>query len=236
MPAPRALRACIVSYNTRADLLACLASIFDAAPGRAFSVVVVDNGSQDGSVAAVRQAFPQVEVIDTGENLGYGRGNNRGLLGRAGENAFYAILNSDLVLRPDSLEGCCEYLERHAEAGIVGGGLLEPDSGDPQRDWAAGELNLRAIAFEQLFLAAAFPRSAVFTDYFRGAWNHQTEAALPQVCGAFMVVRAELYDRLGGFDPGYFHVCRGHRSLPSCPLGGILLRLPARRSRRARAW
>ena len=87
---------------------------------------------------------------------------------------------------------------------MVGGGLLEPDSGEPQRDWAAGELNLRAIAFEQFFLAAAFPQSSVFADYFRGAWDHRTVAALPQVCGAFMVARSELYDRLGGFDPGYF--------------------------------
>ena len=202
--ATRALRACIVSYNTRADLLACLASIYDAPPARAFSVVVVDNGSRDGSVEAVLQCFPQVEVIAAGENLGYGRGNNRGLLGRAEEFAFYAVLNSDLALHPGSLESCCAYLERHSKVGIVGGGLLEPDSGEPQRDWAAGELDLRAIAFEQFFLAAAFPRSAVFADYFRGAWNHTTETALPQVCGAFMVIRAELYERLGGFDPGYF--------------------------------
>ena len=194
----------IVSYNTCPDLLACLASIFDNPPQRAFEVVVVDNGSTDGSVERVRAAFPQVRLIETGENLGYGRANNRALLGAAGD--AYAILNSDLVLRPGSLDRCVDYLGAHPEAGIVGGALLDPD-GKPQRDWAAGELDLAAVVSEQLFLGRLLPLSQLFGDYFKSGWRRCDTRALPQVCGAFLVARADLYNRIGGFDEDYWMYC-----------------------------
>jgi N-acetylglucosaminyl-diphospho-decaprenol L-rhamnosyltransferase len=201
---PPLLSISIVSYNTCRDLLACLASIFDHPPVRSFAVTVVDNGSVDSSVVEVRDRFPQVRVIETGENLGYGRANNRAMLGAPGD--YYAVLNSDLVLRPGSLDGCCDYLDRHATAGIVGGALLNPD-GTPQMDWAAGELTVRAIAFEQLFLAQLFPKSRVFGDYFRSWWPRDDTRSLPQVCGAFLVIQSELANRVGGFDEEYFMYC-----------------------------
>jgi len=194
----------IVSYNTCRDLIACLKSIYDSPPEIEFAVTVVDNGSKDGSVDEVRARFPQVRVIETGENLGYGRANNRALLGAPGR--FYAILNSDLVMKAGSLDTCCRYLDDHSGTGVVGGALLNPD-GTPQMDWAAGELTSRAVAFEQLFLSQLFTKSRTFGDYFRSAWPRDDTRSLPQVCGAFLVIRAELYDRLGGFDEDYFMYC-----------------------------
>jgi GT2 family glycosyltransferase len=204
MPNTPELTISIVSYNTCTDLLRCLESIYGQPPSREFEVIVVDNGSVDDSVTQVRARFPQTRVMETGENLGYGRANNRALLGAPGR--YYAILNSDLVLRSGSLDACCDCLEAHEDVGVVGGALLNPDE-LPQMDWAAGELTVRAVAFEQLFLAALFPKSRLFGDYFRGWWTRNDTRALPQVCGAYMVIKAELFNQLGGFDPAYFMYC-----------------------------
>jgi N-acetylglucosaminyl-diphospho-decaprenol L-rhamnosyltransferase len=192
----------IVSYNTRADLLACLESIAAAPPTRTHRTIVVDNGSGDGSVEAVRARFTDVRVVESGGNIGYGRANNLALLGAPG--AAYAILNSDLVLQPGSLDRCCDYLEAHPSAGIVGGALLNPD-GSMQKNWATGELTLDAVRAEQLFQSRLAP--ARYDDYFRTRWDHADTRALPQVCGAFMVVRSSLFNAIGGFDPAYFMYC-----------------------------
>jgi hypothetical protein len=203
-PPPPDLSISIVSYNTCRDLSACLASIYQAPPTREFAVTVVDNGSSDDSVAMVRAQFPLVRVIETGENLGYGRANNRALLGAPGR--FYAVLNSDLVLKPGSLDACCDYLEQHPSVGIAAGALLNPDA-TAQMDWAAGELDRQAVLSEQLFAAQLFPGSRLFGDYFRSYWRRDDTRSLPQVCGAFMVIGSELYNRLGGFDEAYFMYC-----------------------------
>lgn len=184
--------------------MACLESVYAHSPHRTFLVTVADNASSDGSREAVQAQFSQARIIETGGNIGYGRANNRALLGV--EGVYYAILNSDLVLQAGSLDKCCDYLDCHSEVGIVGGALLNPD-GSPQMNWAAGELSNAAIASEQYFLAQALPRSRRFGDYFRGDWTRGDTRALPQVCGAFLVVRAALFNDLGGFDPAYFMYC-----------------------------
>jgi N-acetylglucosaminyl-diphospho-decaprenol L-rhamnosyltransferase len=204
MTAPSSLHISIVSYNTRADLLACLRSIFADPPNRGFRVSVVDNGSTDGSAASVRENFPTVDVIESGGNIGYGRANNLALLGSNSD--FYAILNSDIILHPGSLDRCIDYFENHPECGIAGGALLNAD-GSPQMNWACGELNVKTIAYEQFFLAALLPKSRKFGEYFRTWWNRGDTRALPQVCGAFMVVRASVFNSANGFDPSYWMYC-----------------------------
>lgn len=194
----------IVSYNTRADLANCLKSVYDAGIKRPFEVIVVDNGSNDGSQHMVREEYSQAILIETGENLGYGRANNRALLNRPGR--YYLILNSDIVLEEGSVDRLIEELERRPDPGAAMGALVNPD-GSFQTTWAAGELTVATILWEQSFLSRLFPRSRVFGGYFRTDWDHASACDLAQACGAFLLVRAELYNRLGGFDPEYFMYC-----------------------------
>lgn len=203
MQAP-ALIVSIVSYNTRADLEACLVSLYAAAIDRPFDVIVVDNGSGDGSQEMVRTRFPQTTLIETGENLGYGLANNRALIGRPGD--CYLILNSDIVLEKGSVDRLVDALEGCPDAGAAMGALVNPN-GTLQTTWAAGELTVSSILWEQTFLARLFPKSRVFGGYFRTYWDHESAAELAQACGAFLLVRAELYNSLGGFDPAYFMYC-----------------------------
>ncbi len=95
----------VLTYNGLADTLACLASLerLDY-PRERYRVVVVDNASQDGTPATVREAYPQVGVIETGANLGFAAGNNAGLRYALAQGYDYTLLpNNDTEAAPDLL-------------------------------------------------------------------------------------------------------------------------------------
>jgi hypothetical protein len=111
----------IVSYNARADLVRCLASLRDAPPAVAHEIVVVDNASSDGSAEAARSAGAR--VIETGANLGFARASNVGI--RAGNGALVLLLNSDTVVPPSAIDGLVAELDRDASVAVVGPRLVD---------------------------------------------------------------------------------------------------------------
>ncbi len=115
----------VVSWNTRELVLDCLGSLREAAPGITHEILVVDNGSIDGTDAAVRRQFPNVNVIRLPENRGFAAGSNQGLLKMNGRHAL--LLNSDTVVLSGQLEQGVQYLDRHPDVGVVGLQLLNPD-------------------------------------------------------------------------------------------------------------
>ena len=118
----------IVSYNTRDLLDQCLASIQTHCAGA--EIVVVDNGSRDDSVAMVAEKYPDVILIDAKDNLGFAGANNRGIENATGD--YVLLLNSDTVLRDDSLQRCVDYMEANPKIGAVSPSLVGVD-GIPQR-------------------------------------------------------------------------------------------------------
>jgi N-acetylglucosaminyl-diphospho-decaprenol L-rhamnosyltransferase len=115
----------IVSWNTRDLLRQCLGSL-PAATGRlAYEAIVVDNGSTDGSPEMVRQEFPEVRLVENGENLGFVHATNQAIARSRGR--YILLLNSDAVALPHSLERMVEFMERQPDAGAAGPKLLNPD-------------------------------------------------------------------------------------------------------------
>ncbi len=108
----------IVNWNAREDLLACLASL-EAQTDREFHTVVVDNGSEDGSLQMIAARFAWVEVVDTGQNLGFAEGTNRGIL--AAHADWIATLNNDTVADPRWIE----VLRSTAQAGDDRLGMIQ---------------------------------------------------------------------------------------------------------------
>ncbi|NLD44977.1 MAG: glycosyltransferase family 2 protein, partial [Chloroflexi bacterium] len=108
----------IVSWNTRDLLEACLASLQRAADGLAVETLVVDNASADGSAAMVRQRFPQVQLIENTENVGYARANNQAIRQCTGRHVM--LLNSDTVVRPGALAALVRFMDTHPAAGAAG--------------------------------------------------------------------------------------------------------------------
>ncbi len=195
---PPDISVAIVSYNTRDLLRACLHSLFARQTGgeAALEIIVADNGSSDGSVAMIRAEFPAVQVIETGENLGFGRANNLALRNAAGR--AFCLLNSDAEVLPGALSLALDALNADPKIGLVGGQLLWPD-GRPQTSHG-DDPTLAGVFREQTFLSALGRAHAAAPPVAPSAGFIEVE----QICGAFMLIRPEAWREMGGFDPHYF--------------------------------
>lgn len=126
----------VLNWNGKDDTLACLESLQQVTYPN-FEVLVVDNGSSDGSVAAIRARFPHQPVIETGENLGYAGGNNVGLRHALVRGADYALLlNNDTEVAPDLLWHLVEATEADPMVGIAGPTIYYHER--PYLIWSAG--------------------------------------------------------------------------------------------------
>jgi GT2 family glycosyltransferase len=126
----------VLSWNGREDTLACLDSLARS-KGVDVRTVVVDNGSIDETVAAVRSRHPGVEVIANGANLGFAEGNNVGLrFARRTDADYVLLLNNDTMVAPDAIAQLVAEAERRPDAGALCPLILYRDQ--PQRIWYAG--------------------------------------------------------------------------------------------------
>jgi GT2 family glycosyltransferase len=119
----------VVSYNAREFLRRCLQSIRQNPPSIRYEVLVIDNESPDASADMVAEEFPEIRLIRTGRNEGYGVAINLGV--RQAEGSLLMFLNPDMEVFAGSLDALLEFLSQHARAGVVGPRLVFGD-GSPQ--------------------------------------------------------------------------------------------------------
>ena len=110
----------LVCWNNRDYLKPCLDSLYHAELQCSFDVVVVDNGSTDGSQAMLNEEFPQVQIIQNDSNVGLGRASNQGI--EATNGRYVVLLNNDTLVDAPSLNTLVEFLETTPEAGAAGAG------------------------------------------------------------------------------------------------------------------
>jgi N-acetylglucosaminyl-diphospho-decaprenol L-rhamnosyltransferase len=122
---PPELSVVIVCWNNKRYLEPCLDSLYAAGLRSRFDVVVVDNGSTDGTQSMLREKFPKVQLIQNDRNVGLSRASNQGI--EATRGRYVLLLNDDTLVNSRSLDGMVEFLDAHPEAGAVGGQLLNPD-------------------------------------------------------------------------------------------------------------
>lgn len=191
----------VVNYSTREATSGCLRSVYETADGLDLEVVVVDNGSEDGSAAAFRERFPGAVTIEAGENLGFARAVNRGA--RVATGSWLLLLNPDTVVLPGSLRALVDFAERHPEYGVFGGRTLRPDGTvDPSSCWGAP--SLWSLATFATMLSTAFKRSPVFDPESLGGWQRDSAREVPIVTGCLLLIRRTAWDALGGMDEDYF--------------------------------
>jgi N-acetylglucosaminyl-diphospho-decaprenol L-rhamnosyltransferase len=192
-----ALDVVVVSYRSRELLRVCLESLGAHPPSCPVKVIVVDNHSRDGTVEMVEADFPEVELIGSQANLGFAAATNLGA-GR-GTAPFLLVLNPDTAVTPGALDTVLAVLEEHPEVGIAGPRLLRPDG---SFDHAAKR---------------SFPTPLSALGHFTGVGRRARSGPLaayraPEVesgrvdavNGAFMLIRRSAFERLGGFDDGYW--------------------------------
>ncbi|MEP7303896.1 MAG: glycosyltransferase family 2 protein [Acidobacteriota bacterium] len=112
----------IVSFNARQDLVRCLESLHDPAPATPHEIIVVDNASSDDSAQAARR-WTDLQVIESGRNLGFARGTNVGI--RASRGALLLLLNSDTIVPPGALDRLVDEIERDSRVAVVGPRLVD---------------------------------------------------------------------------------------------------------------
>lgn len=191
----------IVNWNVRDLLVACLQSVFDhtrLAHGT-FEVIVVDNASRDGSVAAVRERFPQVVCIANDENLGFGRANNQAYELCSGK--FVLLLNPDTLVLDNAMGRMLELLEAREDVALVGPRLVYGD-GRLQR-WTAGRFpSVANAAYHYFGLNYLFGRFGPVSSFYLN-WDIDRDIEVDWVSGACMVLRrSAIGSRI--FDPAYF--------------------------------
>ena len=180
----------ITNYNTRQLLLDCLASIPLAVGGALAEVIVVDNGSADGSVEAVQSAFPRVRLVANKTNAGFVRGNNQGFALANGR--YVLMLNSDAFPRAGAVERMLAFGDAFPDTGIVGARLLFPDD-SPQNSWADFPTLLSDMSGRN-FQRRAQPLASPGWNALHVDW----------VNGAAMLCRKSMLDALGGLDEEIF--------------------------------
>ncbi len=191
----------IVSYNTRALTLSCLASVFQETAKISFDVVVVDNDSHDGSPKAITEAFPQVQVLALEENIGFAAANN--LAARESSRRYIVLLNPDTVVLDRAIERLVQFADSLDADGIVGGRTLYPDGTlNPTSCW--GSPTLWSLACRSLGLSTLFRGTSIFDPESLGRWQRDTEQVVDIVSGCFLLIPRRLWDRLGGFAEEYF--------------------------------
>jgi N-acetylglucosaminyl-diphospho-decaprenol L-rhamnosyltransferase len=191
----------VVNYNTRDATSACVRSVLQTSPTLDLELIVVDNGSTDGSSGAFRKHFPGVTTVESGENLGFARGVNLGA--RAATGTWLLLLNPDTLVLPGSLHALLAFAERHPEYGVFGGRTLRPDGTvDPSSCWGAP--TLWSLAMFATMLSTVFKRSPVFDPESLGAWDRDSVREVPIITGCLLLIRRDAYERLGGMDEDYF--------------------------------
>lgn len=179
----------LLNWNGKNDTLACLHSL-EKLTYPHFETILVDNGSTDDSVLAIRQQFPHITLLETGANLGFAEGNNVGIrYALAHDTDLFFLLNNDTVVAPSLLESFVHLFQTHPQAGILGARIYLYDQRDTL-DHLGGMWN---------------PKKGIFTFVgLRSKEEPLTSRELDYVCGAGMIIRRSVIETIGLLESRFF--------------------------------
>lgn len=184
----------LVCWNNKSYLEPCLQSLYQGGLRSSFDVVVVDNGSTDGSQAMLREKFPEVQIIQNDRNVGLGKASNQGIEVTNGRHVL--LLNNDTLVNGPSLDALVEFLDTHPEAGAVGGKLLNPDG-----SFQAGYADFSTLREE--FLISTHLGELLWSGYPSHFDDNQIKP-VGWLSSACLLVRRAALDKVGLLDESYF--------------------------------
>jgi GT2 family glycosyltransferase len=189
----------IVNWNTRELVLQCVDSI-KCSTALPLQIVVVDNGSHDGSADALAAAHPDVTLVRAGENLGFARGNNLGFRHAHGEHLV--LLNSDTIVLPGAIDALVRYLDAHPDVGAAGGQQLDGNRQfSPSGNWFPN-------VWIDLSVVVGLHRLRWWLINHRvpiaRLWGRLETGDVDWLSGSFVAVRRRVVDEVGPLPEEFF--------------------------------
>lgn len=187
----------VVNYNTKHLLALMFEALARANAGVYPRCLVVDNASSDDSLTVLREKFPGVYLVSNDKNIGFGRANNQLLDALQGRYAL--LLNTDAFVAPNTLASTLDYMEAHPECGVLGVRLNGRDGElQPSCRYFPTPLN---VFLTRTGLARLMPWVQPVDDM---TWDHASVRECDWVPGCYYLIRREVLDQVGLFDPRFF--------------------------------
>jgi GT2 family glycosyltransferase len=191
----------ILNYNVRYFLELCVLSVESALQNIDSEIIVVDNNSSDESCEMMKSRFPNVKLIRNNQNVGFPKGNNIGVAQAKGD--YICILNPDTVVAEDTFEKAMAFAKKQNNLGIIGVKLID-GTGNFLPESKRG-IPTPWVAFTKITgLYKLFPKSNGFNKYYAQHLSANQTGKVEILVGAFMFLKKELYEEVGGFDEACF--------------------------------
>jgi N-acetylglucosaminyl-diphospho-decaprenol L-rhamnosyltransferase len=183
----------VVCWNNTGFLGRCLESVPTGS-----ELIVVDNGSRDGSGDLAAERFPSAKLIRLSENVGYAAGVNRAAVGATG--TYLLLLNPDAEATPRAIERLSTFLDEHPECGAVAGRLLSMTE-EPQSDFHAGRLpTMPSLAVELLLVKRLWPRNPISRRAEAADLDETVTGPVERTVSSCLMVRRCAFEQIKGFD------------------------------------
>ena len=191
----------IVNYNVKEFLQNLIHSIHKAAQNLQYEIIIIDNASSDGSVEFISEKFPGIQLIANSQNLGFGRANNQGL--KIAKGKYFLLINPDSIVSEDTFIKMISFFESHPSVGLAGCKILNPD-GTLQLACRRSFPGPWTSFCKVTGLSSLFPHSSLFARYNLTYKDENKSYEVDAISGSFMMVKREVYEKIGGFDEDFF--------------------------------
>lgn len=191
----------IVSYNTRDLTLKAIETLLANAGDVSMRVVVWDNASVDGSSQAIAANYPDIELIESKDNIGFAAANNR--VADTVTSEWILLLNPDTETHEFAVQNLVAFAKQHPEAGIFGGRTVFPD-GRLNSASCWNRMTVWSLFCSAVGLTRAFKDTSIFNPEGIGGWKRDSVRHVDIVVGCFFLLRTSLWRQLDGFSQRYF--------------------------------